>query len=55
MNSPTLGGEAQFPFGGTKATGIGPREQGREAIDFYSEVKTVYIDYTGKRREDKLY
>ena len=55
VNSPTLGGEAQLPFGGTKATGIGPREQGRDAIDFYSEVKTVYIDYTGKRREGKLY
>ena len=48
VNSPTVGGEAQLPFGGMKGTGVGPREQGREAIDFYTEIKTVYIDYTGR-------
>jgi acyl-CoA reductase-like NAD-dependent aldehyde dehydrogenase len=55
INSPTIGGEAQAPFGGTKATGIGPREQGTEVFDFYTEVKTVYIDYTGKKRETNIY
>ena len=55
VNSPTVGGEAQLPFGGMKATGIGPRELGRTAIDFYSEWKTVYVDYTGARREGNLY
>ena len=55
INSPTIGGEAQAPFGGTKATGIGPREQGTEVFEFYTEVKTVYIDYTEKKRETSIY
>jgi acyl-CoA reductase-like NAD-dependent aldehyde dehydrogenase len=55
VNSPTLGGEAQLPFGGMKATGVGPREQGSEVFDFYTETKVVYIDYTGAKREGKLY
>ena len=55
INSPTVGGEAQLPFGGMKATGIGLREMGRVAIDFYTELKTVYIDYTGAARESRVY
>lgn len=55
VNSPTLGGEAQLPFGGMKSTGVGPREQGTEVFDFYTETKVVYIDYTGAKREGKLY
>jgi len=55
VNSPTVGGEAHVPFGGTKATGIGPREVGHEALDFYSEIKVVYIDYTGRKRESNIY
>jgi aldehyde dehydrogenase (NAD+) len=55
VNSPTMGGEAQLPFGGTKATGVGMREMGKTAIDFYSEWKTVYIDYTGEKRESLFY
>jgi acyl-CoA reductase-like NAD-dependent aldehyde dehydrogenase len=45
INQPTLGGEVHLPFGGVKASGIGPHEQGREAIDFFTRVKTVYINY----------
>jgi aldehyde dehydrogenase (NAD+) len=55
VNSPTVGGEAHVPFGGTKATGIGERETGSTAIEFYSELKIVYVDYTGRKREGKLY
>lgn len=55
INSPTIGGEAQAPFGGTKATGIGPREQGTEVFEFYTEVKTVYMDYTGQKRQSSIY
>ena len=55
VNSATVGGEAQLPFGGIKATGIGPREQGTAALDFYTEVKTVYVDYTGQQRKGNLY
>jgi len=55
VNSPTIGGEAQLPFGGMKKTGIGPREQGKTAVEFFSEWKTVYIDYTGGFRGGNLY
>jgi aldehyde dehydrogenase (NAD+) len=55
VNSPTTGGEAQIPFGGTKGTGVGYREQGSVAIDFFTELKAVYVDYTGKKREGNLY
>lgn len=55
VNSPTVGGEAQLPFGGMKSTGVGLREMGREAIDFYTEVKAVYIDYTGQKRQTNIY
>jgi aldehyde dehydrogenase (NAD+) len=55
VNSATVGGEAQLPFGGMKATGVGLREMGRVAIDFYTELKTVYLDYTGRARDSKVY
>jgi aldehyde dehydrogenase (NAD+) len=55
VNSPTTGGEAHIPFGGIKATGIGEREQGSTALDFYTELKVVYVDYTGRKREGNLY
>ena len=45
VNAPTLGGEVHLPFGGLKSSGVGQREQGVEAVDFFSEVITVYIDY----------
>jgi aldehyde dehydrogenase (NAD+) len=55
VNSSTTGGEAQVPFGGVKGTGIGPREQGSVALDFYTEIKAVYVDYTGAKRESLVY
>jgi aldehyde dehydrogenase (NAD+) len=55
INSGTPGGEAQLPFGGTKATGVGPREQGTTAIEFFTELKTVYVDYTGQSRKTSIY
>lgn len=55
VNSPTTGGEAHIPFGGIKATGIGAREQGSTALDFYTEIKVVYVDHTGRKREGNLY
>jgi alpha-ketoglutaric semialdehyde dehydrogenase len=54
VNSPTVGGEAHMPFGGIKDTGVGPREVGHAALDFYTELKTVYIDYTGRKRESSV-
>jgi aldehyde dehydrogenase (NAD+) len=55
VNSPTTGGEAHVPFGGIKGTGIGDREQGSTALDFYTDLKVVYVDYTGRKREGNLY
>ncbi len=55
VNSPTVGGEAQIPFGGMKSSGVGEREQGPTALDFYTDVKVVYLDYTGAARTSKFY
>jgi len=55
VNSATVGGESQVPFGGMKMTGVGQREMGATAIDFFTEWKSVYIDYTGVKRESKIY
>ncbi len=46
VNAPTIGAETHLPFGGTKQTGNGHREAGVAALDFYSEWKTIYIDYS---------
>jgi acyl-CoA reductase-like NAD-dependent aldehyde dehydrogenase len=54
VNSPTLGGEAQAPFGGVKESGLGEREQGPRAIDFYTQEIVIYVDYTGKKREARF-
>jgi acyl-CoA reductase-like NAD-dependent aldehyde dehydrogenase len=43
VNVPTAGLEFQVPFGGNKESGVGGREQGPAAIDFYSAWKTVAI------------
>lgn len=48
VNEPTIGGEAQLPFGGTKATGVGEREMAEEGLNFFTEIKTVFINYSGK-------
>jgi aldehyde dehydrogenase (NAD+) len=46
VNLPTAGVEYQLPFGGTKESSFGMREQGPQALDFYSETRTVYLKYT---------
>jgi aldehyde dehydrogenase (NAD+) len=46
VNAPTIGAETHLPFGGTKNTGNGHREAGLAALDFYSEWKTIYVDYS---------
>jgi aldehyde dehydrogenase (NAD+) len=44
VNSQTAGAEVHVPFGGIKASGFGPHEQGRAAIEFFTETVTVYVD-----------
>lgn len=55
INSPTVGGEAQLPFGGMKSTGYGNREMSEEGLDFFTELKTVFYDYTGVKRQTNIY
>lgn len=43
VNLPTAGVELQAPFGGTKASGLGVKEQGRPVLDFYTELRTAYL------------
>ncbi len=45
VNLPSAGVEYQLPFGGTKDSSFGPKEQGPAAVEFYSDYKTVYIKY----------
>ncbi|HVA94492.1 MAG TPA: aldehyde dehydrogenase family protein [Candidatus Dormibacteraeota bacterium] len=54
VNAPTIGAEIQLPFGGTKGTGNGHREAGAAAIDFYSEWKTLYIDYSDRLQRAQI-
>ncbi len=44
INLPTAGLDYHVPFGGRKASSFGPREQGTYAREFYSQVKTSYIN-----------
>jgi aldehyde dehydrogenase (NAD+) len=48
INEPTIGGEAQLPFGGCKATGYGDREMADEGLNFFTQTKTVFINYSGR-------
>ncbi len=54
INAPTIGAEVHLPFGGVKATGNGHREGGIGAIDFYSEWKAVYVDYSDKLQRAQI-
>ncbi len=45
INEATVGGEAQLPFGGSKATGVGEREMSEEGLNFFTEIKTVFANY----------
>lgn len=45
VNLPSAGVEYHVPFGGSKASSMGMREQGPVAIDFYSEWQTAYVKY----------
>jgi len=44
INNPTAGLELQAPFGGLKLSTSGHREMGAAAIEFYSQIKTIYMD-----------
>ncbi|MFS0866069.1 aldehyde dehydrogenase family protein [Microbacterium sp. 179-B 1A2 NHS] len=44
VNAPTAGVDYHVPFGGSKGSSYGPKEQGSYAREFYSSVKTAYIN-----------
>ena len=54
VNAPTIGAEAHLPFGGVKETGNGHREGGWQVYDFFSETKTVYVDYSGRLQRAQI-
>ncbi|MGG7462896.1 aldehyde dehydrogenase family protein [Plantibacter sp. YIM 135347] len=43
VNSESAGADPHVPFGGTKGSGLGPKEQGGVARDFFTETTTVYL------------
>ena len=54
VNAPTIGAETHLPFGGTKQTGNGHREAAIAAVDFFTEWKTIYIDYSDKLQRAQI-
>ena len=54
VNAPTIGAEVHLPFGGVKGTGNGHREGGLGAIDFYTEWKSIYVDYSDKLQKAQI-
>ena len=54
INGPTIGAECHMPFGGVKDTGNGHREGGWAVYEFFSEVKTIYVDFSGKLQRAQI-
>jgi len=54
INAPTIGAECHMPFGGMKSTGNGHREGGWTAYEIFTEVKTIYIDYSGSLQKAQI-
>ena len=44
LNGESAGAEPHVPFGGVKASSSGSREQGKSAREFFTEIKTIYIE-----------
>ncbi len=49
VNGPTYGSEPHWPFGGVGDSGTGWREPGTEALDVYSDLKTVHVTHDPAR------
>lgn len=54
INAPTIGAEVQLPFGGVKNTGNGGREAGSVAIEEFTEIKTVFVDYSNRLQKAQI-
>ena len=53
VNAPTIGAEVHLPFGGVKETGFA-REAGTTAMEEFTYVKTVYVDYSGRLQRAQI-
>ena len=49
VNGGTYGSEPHLPFGGLRQSGNGWREAGTQALDVYSDLKTVYINHNPEK------
>jgi acyl-CoA reductase-like NAD-dependent aldehyde dehydrogenase len=54
INAGTIGAEVHLPFGGVKDTGNGHREAGQAALEFFTEWKSIYVDYSGKLQKAQI-
>ncbi len=56
INASTIGAEIQLPFGGTKRTGLGPREAGGRggALNLYTKWKVIYRDFSGTLQKAQI-
>ena len=56
INASTIGAEVQLPFGGWRHSGSGHPEAGGRggAIDFFSRVKVIYRDYSGRLQKAQI-
>ncbi len=54
INAPTIGAEVQLPFGGVKNTGNGGREAGSVAIEEFTEIKTVFVDFSSRLQKAQI-
>jgi acyl-CoA reductase-like NAD-dependent aldehyde dehydrogenase len=56
INASTIGAEIQLPFGGFKHSGSGHPEAGGRmgALDFFSRIKTIYRDFSGKLQKAQI-
>ncbi|MFI5414552.1 MAG: aldehyde dehydrogenase family protein [Candidatus Lutacidiplasmatales archaeon] len=54
VNAPTIGAEVQLPFGGVKNTGNGGREAGSAAVEEFTEIKTVFFDFSNHLQKAQI-
>ena len=56
INASTIGAEVQLPFGGWRHSGSGHPEAGGRggAIDFFSRVKVIYRDFSGRLQKAQI-
>ena len=54
INAPTIGAEVQLPFGGIKNTGNGGREAGSAAVEEFTEIKSVFVDFSSKLQKAQI-